>query len=72
MRFDAAAPRRAALAGDQGVTFVEYPDREVMMLSVANAIAGDLGDFLRREGRASALRAGRNHAGADLRVAVGR
>ena len=33
--------------------FVEYPDRELMMLSVANAIAGDLGDFLRREGRAS-------------------
>ena len=35
------------------MTFVEYPDREVMMLSVANAIAGDLGGFLRREGRAS-------------------
>jgi 6-phosphogluconolactonase len=35
------------------VKFIEYPDREVMMLSVANAIAGDLGDFLRREGRAS-------------------
>jgi 6-phosphogluconolactonase len=35
------------------VKFVEYPDRELMMLSVANAIAGDLGDFLRREGRAS-------------------
>ena len=33
--------------------FVEYPDRELMMLSLANAIAGDLGDFLRREGRAS-------------------
>jgi 6-phosphogluconolactonase len=35
------------------VKFVEYPDRELMMLSLANAIAGDLGDFLRREGRAS-------------------
>ncbi len=33
--------------------FIEYPDRELMMLSLANAIAGDLGDFLRREGRAS-------------------
>ncbi len=32
---------------------IVYPDRELMMLSVANAIAGDLGDFLRREGRAS-------------------
>ncbi len=32
---------------------VEYPDREMMMLSLANIIAGDLGDFLRREGRAS-------------------
>ena len=33
--------------------FVEYPDRDLMMLSLANAIAGDLGGFLRREGRAS-------------------
>ena len=32
---------------------VEYPDREMMMLSLANSIAGDLGDFLRRSGRAS-------------------
>lgn len=30
-----------------------YPDRELMMLSVADRIAGELGDFLRREGRAS-------------------
>jgi 6-phosphogluconolactonase len=35
------------------VKLIVYPDRELMMLSVANAIAGDLGDFLRREGRAS-------------------
>ena len=32
---------------------VEYPDRELMMLSLANTIAGELADFLRREGRAS-------------------
>jgi 6-phosphogluconolactonase len=33
--------------------FIEYPDRELMMLSLANSIAGELADFLRREGRAS-------------------
>jgi 6-phosphogluconolactonase len=32
---------------------VEYPDREMMMLSLANSIASELGGFLRREGRAS-------------------
>lgn len=31
----------------------EYPDREFLMLSLANTIAGELADFLRREGRAS-------------------
>lgn len=31
----------------------EYPDRELMFLSLANAIAGQLADFLRREGRAT-------------------
>jgi 6-phosphogluconolactonase len=31
----------------------EYPDREMMFLSLANVIAGQLGDFLRREGRAT-------------------
>ncbi len=30
-----------------------YPDRELMMLSVADKIAGQLGDFLRRDGRAT-------------------
>lgn len=30
-----------------------YPDRELMMLSVADRIAGQLGDFLRRDGRAT-------------------
>jgi 6-phosphogluconolactonase len=33
--------------------FIEYPDRELMMLSLADRIAGELGGFLRREGRAS-------------------
>jgi 6-phosphogluconolactonase len=33
--------------------FIEYPDRELLMLSLANCIAGELGGFLRREGRAS-------------------
>ncbi|NCM97829.1 MAG: 6-phosphogluconolactonase [Rhodobacterales bacterium] len=32
---------------------LEYPDREMMMLALANTIAGELADFLRRDGRAS-------------------
>jgi 6-phosphogluconolactonase len=32
---------------------IEYPDRELMFLSMADRIAGELADFLRREGRAS-------------------
>lgn len=35
------------------MTFLEYPDRELLMLSLADRIAGELADFLRREGRAS-------------------
>jgi 6-phosphogluconolactonase len=31
----------------------EYPDREFLFLGIANTIAGQLADFLRREGRAS-------------------
>jgi 6-phosphogluconolactonase len=31
----------------------EYPDREMMFLGLANIIAGQLADFLRREGRAT-------------------
>ncbi len=31
----------------------EYPDRDMMMIAVANRIAGDLGDALRSTGRAS-------------------
>ncbi len=31
----------------------EYPDREMMYLALANDIAGQLGDFLRREGKAT-------------------
>lgn len=33
--------------------FSEYPDREMMMLGLANTLAGELADFTRREGRAS-------------------
>ena len=33
--------------------FEAYPDREFLMLGLANTIAGQLADFLRREGRAS-------------------
>ncbi len=33
--------------------FNEYPDRELMFLAVANKVAGELGDFLRRQERAS-------------------
>jgi 6-phosphogluconolactonase len=32
---------------------IEYPDRDLLMLSLANALAGDLGGFLRRDGHAS-------------------
>ena len=35
------------------MTFLEYPDRELLMLSLADQLAGELADFLRREGRAS-------------------
>lgn len=35
------------------MNLIAYPDRDLMMLSVADSIAGELGDFLRREGRAS-------------------
>lgn len=35
------------------MTLIEYPDRELMFLAVANKVAGALGDFVRRQGRAS-------------------
>lgn len=35
------------------MNFVEYADREMMMMSLANKIAGELGDVLRQKGRAS-------------------
>lgn len=35
------------------MNFVEYPDRELMMLALADKLAGELADFLRREDRAS-------------------
>jgi 6-phosphogluconolactonase len=33
--------------------FETYPDREMLMLSLANIIAGQLADFLRRDGKAT-------------------
>lgn len=33
--------------------FSEYPDREMMMLGLANVLAGELADFTRRDGHAS-------------------
>jgi 6-phosphogluconolactonase len=35
------------------MNLIEYRDRELLMLSLADRIAGELADFLRREGRAS-------------------
>ena len=35
------------------MNFQSYPDREMMFLSLANDIAGQLGEFLRRDGHAS-------------------
>jgi 6-phosphogluconolactonase len=35
------------------MTLIEYPDRELMMFALADRLAGELADFLRREGRAS-------------------
>jgi 6-phosphogluconolactonase len=35
------------------MNFVEYADREMMMMSLANKIAGQLGDVLRQKGHAS-------------------
>jgi 6-phosphogluconolactonase len=35
------------------MNLIEYPDREMMMMALANKIAGQLGDALRQHGRAS-------------------
>ena len=35
------------------MNFVAYPDREALMIGLAGAIAGDLSEYLHREGRAS-------------------
>ena len=35
------------------MNILEYPDREMLYLALANVIAGQLGDFVRREGRAT-------------------
>jgi 6-phosphogluconolactonase len=35
------------------MNFIEYADREMLMMSLANKIAGELGDVLRQKGQAS-------------------
>lgn len=35
------------------MNLIEYPDRDLMYLAIANKVAGQLGDFLRRNERAS-------------------
>jgi hypothetical protein len=45
---DAAAPGRAALAGDWLMNLIEYPDRDLMMLDLADTLASELADCLRR------------------------
>jgi 6-phosphogluconolactonase len=35
------------------MNLIEYPDRDLLMLALADKIAGQLGEFLRRDGRAS-------------------
>ena len=49
-----------------------YPDREMLMLGLANTIAGQLARFPAPRGPRHAVGAGRHDAGADLRHAVGR
>lgn len=41
------------MEGDQGVNLVEYPDAEMMMIDLANQIAGELGTALRQQETAS-------------------
>jgi 6-phosphogluconolactonase len=41
------------VAGDQGVKFIEYPDRDMMMIDLASKIAGELGSALRGNDHAS-------------------
>ena len=53
-RVDADASRRAALAGDRMMRqLVEYPDRDVLMLDLADRLTGELADCLRRHEAAS-------------------
>ena len=35
------------------MNLIEYPDRDLLMLALADKIAGQLGEFLRRDGKAS-------------------
>jgi 6-phosphogluconolactonase len=54
------------------MNLIEYPDRDMLFLALANRIAGELGEFLRRDGRASLSVPGGNTPGPlfDLLAAV--
>jgi len=41
------------MEGDHGMTLTEYPDRDLMMLDLADTLAGRLADLLRRTDRVS-------------------
>jgi 6-phosphogluconolactonase len=41
------------MAGDKSVNFVEYPDRDMMMIDLASSIAGEIGGALRGNDHAS-------------------
>ncbi len=40
----ATVPRRPPLEGDRGMKLIEYPDQEMMMIDVANHLAGELNE----------------------------
>jgi len=48
------------------MNLIEYPDRELMFLSLANEIAAELAQAVRLHGRASLSVPGGHHAGAGL------
>ena len=51
---------------------IEYPDREMMMIDLANQLAGELGNVVRGERSRELCGSRRHHAGAGLRQPLGR
>jgi hypothetical protein len=51
------------------MNLIEYPDRDLLMLDLADVLASELADCLRRHESATFERAGRHDAGAGLRRA---